>query len=157
MVSGNLDFFAAEQDQKALMDFLFSFTDVRVFESYSEFDQDLREFHSTDELDAVFTLGNDPFGNGAAVLLQLWSPSVMSEVKIKRFEVNPVACDGHTYRHSIEGGALMQLYFGGIYESIVTQSHFGHQSQKRAQKCNLRGQACNIDIGVIETEHGTKT
>lgn len=39
----NLDFFAAESDQKALIDFLFSSTDVRVFESYSAYDKELRE------------------------------------------------------------------------------------------------------------------
>lgn len=31
----NLDFFAIEPDQRALIEFLFSGTDVRVFESYS--------------------------------------------------------------------------------------------------------------------------
>ena len=30
--SANLDFFAAETDQRAVLDFLFSSTDVRVFE-----------------------------------------------------------------------------------------------------------------------------
>ena len=49
-LSVNLDFFAAESDQRALLDFLFASTEVRVFESYSEFDADLREFRSTDEL-----------------------------------------------------------------------------------------------------------
>jgi hypothetical protein len=35
----NHDFFAAENNLKALIEFLFSSTDVRVFESYSDFDQ----------------------------------------------------------------------------------------------------------------------
>jgi len=39
----NLDFFATEPDQRALIEFLFSGTDVRVFESSSEYDQELRE------------------------------------------------------------------------------------------------------------------
>src|SRR3954470_323366 len=107
--SVNLDFFAAEDDVRAVLDFLFSSTGVRVFESYSDYDADLREFRSTDELAAVFPLGTDPYGNGSAVLLQLWSPSVMSDLTIRRFSLNPAACDGHTFRHNIEGGALMQL------------------------------------------------
>jgi hypothetical protein len=81
--SANLDFFAAEADQRAVLDFLFSSTDVRVFESYSEYSADLREFRSTDELSAAFPLGSDPHGNGNAVLLQLWSPSVMRELTIR--------------------------------------------------------------------------
>jgi hypothetical protein len=135
--SANLGFFAAESDQRAVLDFLFSSTDVRVFESYSEYDADLREFCSTDELVAVFPIGIDRQGNGTAVLLQLWSPSVMSELSIERFALDPAACNGHTFRHRIEGGALMQLYFGGVHERVITKSHFGHQSQIRAQKWDM--------------------
>jgi hypothetical protein len=130
----NLDFFAGEADQRAVLDFLFLSTDVRVFESYSEFDSELREFRSTDELAAVFPLGTDPHGTGNAVLLQLWSPSVMRELTIRRLNLKPEHCDGHTFRHNIEGGGLMQLYLGGLCGRVVTMSHFGHQSQVRAQK-----------------------
>ena len=137
MASANIDFFAAEADQKAVTDFLFASTDVRVFESYSEFDHELREFRSTDDLAKAFPLGTDPFGNGTAILLQLWSPSVMTELTITRFAVNPAACNGHTFRYSIKGGALIQLYFGGLHERVVTRSHFGHQSQTRAQKWDM--------------------
>ena len=73
----NLNFFAAETDQRAVLDFLFASTDVRVFESYSEPDADLREFRSTDDLASAFPIGLDPHGNGAAVLLFLCSPSVV--------------------------------------------------------------------------------
>jgi hypothetical protein len=139
--SVNLDFFAAEADQRAVLDFLFSSTDARVFESYSEYDADLREFRSTDELAAAFPLGIDPYGNGKVILLQLWSPSVMRDLTIRRFALDPAHCDGHTFRHNIEGGALMQLYLGGVCERVVTMSHFGHQSQVRAQ-------AWGVDDGV---------
>ncbi len=129
--SANLDFFAAESDQRAVLDFVFSSTDARVFESYSEFDAELREFRSTDELARAFPLGIDGHGNGSAVLLQLWSPSVMRDLTIRRFALNPFYCDGHTFRHTIEGGALIQLYLGGVCGRVVTKSHFGHQSEVR--------------------------
>ncbi|SJZ52075.1 hypothetical protein SAMN02745119_00869 [Trichlorobacter thiogenes] len=134
MESVNVNFFATEEDLKAIIDFIFSSTDVRVFESYSAYGQKLREFCSTEDIYAAFPLGKDVNGNGNAILLQLWSPSVMNELSIKRIELNPAACKGHTFRHTIEGGALIQLYLGGIHNKIITQSHFGHQSQKRAQK-----------------------
>jgi hypothetical protein len=132
--SVNLDFFAAEADQRAVLDFVFSSTDARVFESYSEYEAKLREFRSTDELAAAFPLGNDPHGNGVAIALQLWSPSVMRDLTIRRFKLDPAHCKGHTFRHNIEGGGLMQLYLGGVCDRVVTMSHFGHQSQVRAQK-----------------------
>lgn len=131
--SANLDFFAAEADLRAVLDFLFSSTDVRVFESYSECGADLREFRSTEELAASFPVGIDPHGNGGAVLLQLWSPSVMRELTVRRFALNPAHCDGHTFRHNIEGGGLIQLYLGGVCGRVVTKSHYGHQSRVRAQ------------------------
>jgi hypothetical protein len=131
--AANLDFFASEPDQRAVLDFLFSSTDVRVFESYSEPDAELREFPSTDDLGAAFPLGSDSHGNGHAILLQLWSPSVMRDLSIRRFKLDPTHCSGHTFRHNIEGGGLMQLYFGGICDRVVTKSHFGHQSQVRAR------------------------
>lgn len=139
--SANLDFFAAEADQRAVLDFLFSSTDVRAFESYSEYGAELREFRSADELAVAFPLGIDPHGNGSAVLLQLWSPSVMRDLIIRRFELDPAHCNGHTFRHSIEGGGLMQLYFGGVCDRVLTKSHFGHQSQARAR-------AWEVDEGV---------
>jgi hypothetical protein len=139
--AANLDFFAAEADHRAVLDFLFSSTDVRVFESYSECDADLREFRSTDELGASLPFGTDPHGNGNAVLLQLWSPSVMRELTIRRFALSPAHCNGHTFRHNIEGGGLIQLYLGGVCERVVTKSHYGHQSQVRAQ-------AWQVDDGI---------
>jgi len=137
----NLDFFAAESDQKALVHFLFSSTDVRVFESYSECGQELREFRSLDELASAFPLGEDKHGNGFAILLQLWSPSVMKELEFTRITLRPEKCDGHTFRYRIDGGALIQLYFGGVHEKVITKSHFGHNSEIRARKWE-------VDAGV---------
>jgi hypothetical protein len=134
--SGNLDFFAAEADMRNILDFLFSSTDVRVFESYSEFGKELREFHSTDEL-AAFPLGTDQYGNGTAIMLKLWSPSVMRDLTITRIDLNPRFCNGHTFRYSMEGGGLMHLYLGGVCERDVTKSNFGHFSQAAARTWNL--------------------
>lgn len=139
--SANLDFFAAEADQKSVLDFLFSETDVRVFESYSDPDSELREFRSSAELAAMFPLGLDRHGNGNAILLQLWSPSVMRSLSIIRFALNPTSCNGHTFRYRIDGGGLIQLYLGGVCGEVVTRSHYGHQSQSRAA-------AWTVDDGV---------
>jgi hypothetical protein len=143
-----LDFFAAEADQKSLLEFLFSSTDARVFESYSEFDRDLREFRSYEQLASIFPIGIDRHGNGAAILLQLWSPSVMDELTITRFPLYPASCNGHTFRHRIDGGGLMQLHLGGVHDRVVTKSHFGHFSLAGAQKWG-------VDTGVSWDAHKT--
>lgn len=131
--SVNLDFFAAESDMRAVFDFVFASTDARVFESYSEYGADLREFRSTDELAAAFPLGSDPAGSGYVALLCLWSPTVMRKLTITRFALNPEACDGHTFRHRIDGGGLMHLHLGGVHGRLITKSNFGHQSEARAR------------------------
>ncbi|HLX64139.1 MAG TPA: hypothetical protein VKX17_22895 [Planctomycetota bacterium] len=128
-----LDFFAVEGDQRALFEFLFYTTDVRVFESYSKPSQELREFRSVDELAIAFKIGLDEFGNGMAASVQLWSPSVMSDLTITQIALDPDFCDGHTFRYRIDGGGLMQLYLGGVHGKIITKSHFGHQSEARAR------------------------
>ena len=57
----------------------------------------------------------------------------MADVEIKRIELRPESCDGHTFRYSIKGWCLIQLYLGGLYEKTIVYSHFGHNSEKRAQ------------------------
>lgn len=147
-VMANLDFFAAERDQKAVADFLFSATNVRVFESYSEFGQELREFRSLDDLSAAFPLGEDKHGNGCSVLLQLWSPSVMRELEIERIALLPEKCNGHTFRYRISGSGLIQLYFGGLHEKIITKSHFGHFTEAGARKWSKEK---GVDWGELKT------
>jgi hypothetical protein len=109
--SANLDFFAVDLDQEAILDFLFGHTDVRVFDSYSLPDAALREFKSTAEIAQAYELGMDENGGGTAVLLQLWSPSVMSDLVVTRFALDPTTCEGHTFRYRIDGRGLIQLYF----------------------------------------------
>ena len=135
----NLNFFAAETDQRALLDFLFASTDVRVFESYSEPDADVREFRSTDDLASAFPIGLDPHGNGAAVLLFLCSPSVLRKPIIRRFALDPAKCGGATFRHSIEGPGLMQLYLGGVCGRAITTSNFGRTSSLWAERRGCKG------------------
>lgn len=129
----NLNFFAARSDIEKIISFLLAETDVRIFEHYSEMDQDLREFKSFAELSAAFRIGEDKFGNGTAITLSLLSPSVQ-ELRIRTIGLDPKKCDGHRARYELDGYALMQLYLGGIYERILTISHFGHQSETRARK-----------------------
>ena len=125
----NLDFYAVDQDISDVLDFVLSETDCKIFESYSEFDCELREFKSLSEVIKAY--------NSKSVglfLLQLWSPSVSSNFVIERIELDPQKCDGATHRFKIEGWGLMQLYFGRIQNNEIECSHFGHNSEKRARK-----------------------
>jgi hypothetical protein len=121
-----------------LLDFLFRSTDVRVFELVSKFDCELKEFLSTREIDEEYDLGTDLYGNQSTTL-QLWSPSAMPHFEVRRINLLPRKCKGHTFRYEPCGWGLMQLYLGGVHnkkESVLTKTHFGHNSEIRATVWN---------------------
>jgi hypothetical protein len=129
----NLDFFAIREDLLSVLTFLYTETDCVVFESYSRYDQELRQFTSIAEIDAAHPIGEDPRGNGVAILLQLHSPSVARPPRIKRIGLK---LPGHSFRYCVESAGLMQLYLGGICDCFITQSHFGHWNETGArQRC----------------------
>jgi MFS family permease len=39
------------------------------------------------------------------------------------------------------GGALVQLYLGGVHGRVITKSHYGHNSRERAEKWGVSGEA----------------
>ena len=58
----------------------------------------------------------------------------MQKHMVSRIALDPSKCDGHTFRYTLDGGGVMQLYFGGVHRSnVLTRSHFGHQSEPRAR------------------------
>lgn len=73
-------FFAVDDDQRAPVDFLFAETDVRSFEAYSRFGEELREFKSFDELAADGYKSNS---------VKLCAPSVHAPLPIRRVALKP--------------------------------------------------------------------
>jgi hypothetical protein len=154
-----LEFFAAHDDHAALLEFLFEFADLRIFESYSEYDQELREFRSLSELETAFRVGSDPYGNGYAFGLTLWLAAVSSQVQIDRIDLDSRRCQGHTFRYTLNGKGLIHLHFGGVHENCevrshrtiqpcrcITKSHFSHFSEPRPV---AEGWASGVDWGVL--------
>jgi hypothetical protein len=128
----SLNFFGTRSDHEAVVRFLFDSTDIRIFESYSEFGQKLREFRSFEELGAAFDVGMDPHGHGSAITLHLCSPAIEPKPRIKRISLDPSRCDGHTFRYRIEGN-LIQFYLGGISGQTITISQYGHMGEAAAR------------------------
>ena len=141
----NCDFYAVEGDFDAVLDFVFSDLSCRVFESYSDYDADLREFTRTSEIYDRLPLGK-PSGTGPSVALQLWPIEASQNVSFKRIMLNPSKCDGHTFRYSINGWGLIQLYLGGLSPTGLVHSHTNHNSKARARKW----QSNYIELGPIE-------
>lgn len=125
-----LDFYAIGDDVHDIVRFIFAETDARIFESYSEPEAELREFRSYEELTSGCDLGAGRHPNGSVPHLQLWSPSVMPDVVVRRISLRP---PGPEYRYCISGAGLMQLYFGREENGIISGSHFGHWNEAGAR------------------------
>jgi hypothetical protein len=124
----NLDFYGLKNDLLSLLSFIYDETDIIIFESYSEFDAELRSFTSLFELQSAFEIGDAQKGQ---ILLQLYSPSVMKMPKPRRIKskIKEFSC-----RYSIEGVGLIQLYLGGLRDNVITESHYGHWSRAGAEQ-----------------------
>lgn len=136
-----LNFYAVREDYARIFDALFGATDVVVYEAYSECEQELRRFHSTQELLDTFPLGVDSYGNSFAYFLQVWSPSIAPEPQISRINLR---VKGHTHRFHVQGSSLMQFHTGGVFGDSITQSNFGHFSEKGARAKGF-GNADEVD------------
>jgi hypothetical protein len=129
----NIDFYAANADFDPILTHVFSISECRVFESYSPFGQELAEFTSIDSIASRYAIGVCK-GTGASVLLQLVPPNAMDLCRIERVNLNPAACDGHTFRYRISGWGLIQLYLGGVGPHGMVESHGNHFTELGAQK-----------------------
>ncbi|MBK8344680.1 MAG: hypothetical protein IPL12_16140 [Bacteroidetes bacterium] len=58
----------------------------------------------------------------------------MGNLFLGKSNLDPKRCNGHTYRYSTDGWGLIQLYFGGIRNGELHQSHIGHFNEKGALK-----------------------
>jgi hypothetical protein len=132
----NLDFSGVREDLRAVLFFVFGATDLRVFELSSEYGQELREFTSVDEVESAYPLGDASRGR---VHLNLWSPSVMRTLDIRRVELDPRHCKGHTFRYALEGSGCIQLYLGGAKDKTIVWSHYGHFTEAGARKWGHEG------------------
>lgn len=129
-----ITFFAVRDDLIALLEFLVTRTEARLFEAYSRFDEPLRTFDSALAVDAAYPLGVDEHGNGASPFLQLWWPAVCPAPRMERIELRPSPGEEHTFRHVARGWGLAQLQCGGCHGEIITKSHFGHFTEAGARR-----------------------
>lgn len=130
----NCDFYAANADALAVLGFVFGETDCRVFELSSAPGRDLQEFSSASDVAAAFDLGRCVGHETHSALLQLYSPGTQGPFSIRRIELSPEKCNGHTFRYEPNGWGLIQLYFGGVSGRGLHHSHTNHNSERRARK-----------------------
>lgn len=119
----NLDFYAADDDWSAVLDAVFDSGMFRIFESDSEPDRELREFHAASEVP------DGPEGRHLSLFVIGSGPGPM----VKRVDLVPGVLAGATFRYCCEGWGLVQLYYGGaVGTEELRWSHTNHNTEKRA-------------------------
>jgi len=122
----HLAFYATSDDAALVMSFVLR--DWRVFETYSLPDEPLRSFASPLEVcDALENRG--PAGLG----LMIYSPSMKGEFIVERFELEPGAIPGKSWRERISGWGLIQMEFTGVRDDTLRPSFTNHNTERRAR------------------------
>jgi len=124
----NYDFFADGNDVVNILNFVFSETDLILYQLGSDYGEDIKCFQTTEDVLKVYNFPKIP----NSTYFQLWTPRFKGDLVIRKVELDPKYCQGHTFRFSTEGWGLIQLYFGGLRGDRLEHSHLGHQSIKRA-------------------------
>lgn len=87
------------------------------------------QYFSTSEILEKFDLEN---GGDYAVCFSLWNPLDGTKNIIKKVDLNPEKCNGHTFRYCTQGWGVQQLYLGGIQEEYLNSSRFLGFNEKGA-------------------------
>ncbi|MEX5749086.1 hypothetical protein [Massilia sp. X63] len=119
-----LDFFGLDEDFYNVMQFVFSETDLIVYEAYSRVDHDIRKLSCVDDLRSIAHERE-----GGCFLLRSWSPAVTNSPIFKTFKLRP---EIGAHRTSLEGSGLMQFAQGRIEGGLLHSSSFSHWNEAGA-------------------------
>ncbi|MFZ1632245.1 MAG: hypothetical protein WAT43_00120 [Chitinophagales bacterium] len=127
----NYNFYANKEDKLEIFEFIFKETDLHIYDLSSAHEQQICQYKTVEEISSKFDLVN---GGKYETTFQLWSPRHKGKPIFRKINLDPKRCNGHTYRYTTDGWGLIQLYFGGIRNGELYQSHIGHFNEKGALK-----------------------
>lgn len=140
----NYGFYADKADKLEILEFIFKETDLNVYDFSSPYGQEICEYKTVEEISSKFDLD---IGDKFAVTFQLWTPRHKGKPLFRKIDLDPKHCNGHTFRYSTDGWGLIQLYFGGLKNNELSQSHIGHFNESGALK-NESSTAFNGKVNV---------
>ncbi|MDB5390482.1 MAG: hypothetical protein JWM11_6128 [Planctomycetaceae bacterium] len=147
----SLSYYGLKEDIREVVRFIQSETDFQIYESYSEFDTEIRRFPTFEDLETGFKLGHDKHGRGIAVNLVLWSPSAMPHLEIQRINLR---IPNHTFRYRALGIGLIHWHLGGVHdEDFISATDYRHWS-KPLQRHLATGEAETVDWPLLNRFSG---
>jgi hypothetical protein len=137
------NFYASKTDKLDLLTYIFTQTDLRLYDLYSAYGEEVKEYCSAEEVAINFDLAT---GGASAATFQLWSPQSGAAPEFIWVGLNPRYCEGHRFRYRTGGWGLIQLYFGGLQNGILAASHLGHFNEKGAYAREAYGAAGSTPV-----------
>jgi hypothetical protein len=125
------NFYADKTDKLQILEYILSQTDLQIYDLSSSYGHEICNYKSVEDISSKFDLVN---GGKFAVTFQLWTPRHKGRPIFRKIELDPKKCNGHTFRYSTDGWGLIQLYFGGLTNNELNQSHIGHFNESGALK-----------------------
>jgi hypothetical protein len=123
----NCDFYAAGDDFRRILDFVFAQPGWTLVELASIPDQPLRRFQSSDSLIAAFDLEQSD------ALMQLYTPDLAGGIIERPIVFRPGAVGDAKGRTDSAGWGLIQLFLSGGRDGNIRPSHTNHNSEARAR------------------------
>jgi hypothetical protein len=123
----NCDFYAAGDDFRIVLDFVFDQPGWMLVELASMPDQPLRSFESTRAVLDAYDLEQSD------ALLHLYAPELGGGIFERPITFRPGAVGAAKGRTSSEGWGLIQLYLSGGRDGLIRPSHTNHNSETRAR------------------------
>lgn len=129
----NCDFYADLSDQEALLNWLFAEESCEIYELASSFEKPLQRFATVREVLSQFDRTYVTGKKWDTVHLQLYVVGAGPTFVPRKVSLDPVHCNGATFRYGAEGWGLVQLYLGGPSTNGLQPSHTNHNTQTRAE------------------------
>lgn len=123
----NCDFYAAGDDFRAILDFIFAQPGWLLGERYSVPDQPLRRFHSASEVFEAYDLSDSD------APLFLYTPELGGSITEDRIDFRPGSMGEAKGRWEANGWGLMQLDLEAFRKGQIGASHTNHNSEARAR------------------------
>jgi len=122
------NFWADAGDTVSIFEWVFA-DGLQVYDLTSNLGENVRGFKAVDDLAKSFDLSAE---RKSQLTFQLWSPRHGGKPIFRKVSLDPIYCDGHTFRYATEGYGMIQLYLGGIRRNSLARSTLSHMSERRA-------------------------
>jgi hypothetical protein len=126
----NCDFYAANLDHRAILEWLLANRECDIYELNSRPGVETVRFEKWDDFEATYQFSYWE-AIPCSMLLQLYVHSAKGAVSHRRIELKHAPPD-KAFRHATEGWGLIQLYLEAPRKGILRASHTNHNSATRA-------------------------